>query len=771
MKAVIMAGGEGARLRPLTCDIPKPMARLCGRPIMEYILELLEEHSIREAAVTVRYLPDRIRDHFPDRRFGAVELDFVEEDRPLGTAGSVKNACPDDQEVLIISGDAMCDFDLTAAMEYHRTQNADVTILAKKVADPREYGLIDVHSDGRVAAFIEKPAFTQAISDLANTGIYILSKTALDRIPQDTFFDFAKDLFPAMLADGQKIMCLEDTGYWCDIGDLDTYISCQRDMLEGKVRCSIKGHRDWNGNVFLGTPPPRSCKITAPCYIGKDVTFEDGARLEAAVIDDGCYIGRDSRITGSILLQGVYAGDRSRMTGALLCAGASAKNGAMLFEGATVGAGAVIGARSTVTAGIKIWNEKTIPPATTVTEHVKVAPSQRGYFGEDGISGQVGVELTPEFLARVGCAIGSLKPESRIAIGSTAHQGVKVLRDALSAGIQSAGAAVLDFGESFRAWFEYNCSFSSAPLGVFVTGGTNAGIRLMGPGGLPANRETERGVESILARGEFVRRSFDRMGDRVEMNGMEMLYKAQLMRYAVKGLSGCSAQVRSQNMLVQDILRDTLYKLGCDIGAGFTLELSAQGDKVRIFDEALGYIPHHRILAWCAASLMERGEDVALPFDAPQFLDDVAEENGVVLHRYYDCPADSSDENARKMAAFQMWSRDGLMQAVLLMSLVKSAGGLGNLMRRFADFGMADKVVETSGNPAGLIRFLNTQKAGTVREGIVLENARGTVLVKPLKRGTAIRILAEAASSETAEEICADVEKLLRQKMNDSTST
>ncbi|MDL2233349.1 NTP transferase domain-containing protein [Ruminococcaceae bacterium OttesenSCG-928-L11] len=766
MKAIIMAGGEGSRLRPLTCDIPKPMARLCGKPVMEYILDLLGQHGITEAAVTIRYLPDAISGHFPDNRYGDIALEFAEEDKPLGTAGSVKNACGDADEVLVISGDAMCDFDLTEAMRFHRDTRADVTIIGKPVEDPREYGLIDIHDDGRIAAFIEKPAFSQAISDLANTGIYILSRGALDLIPDDTFFDFAKDLFPMMLGDGKKLMCKVDTGYWCDIGDLDTYIRCQRDMLAGKVECRIPGRRDAQGNILAGDPPPRTCTIVPPCYIGRDVVIEDGAVIDNSVVDTGCSIGLQSRVTDSILLQGAYVGERARLTGALACAGAGLKQGAMLFEGATAGAGSIIGRRAVVNAGVKIWNGKKVPDSALVTEHLKISLSERGTFGENGITGEIGVELTPEFLARLGSAVGSVKPNARIAVGSTMGKGVRVLKDALAAGIQSAGASVMDFGENFRARFEYDMAFSAAPLGVFITGGDKAGIRVLGPGGLPANRETERSIEAILARGEFVRCPYDRMGDRVEMSGMEMLYKSQLIRYAVKGLAGCAARVQSRSMMVQDTLRDVLYKLGCDVGDGFVLDISSQGDRVRLFDEEYGHIAHHRILAWCAISRMERGEDIALPFDAPHILNGIAWEHDVALHRYYDCPADSSDEEARKIAAFQMWSRDGLMQAVMLLSIIRDAGGLGNLVERHRAFDIATRTVETDGNPAGLIRKINTAREGIVREGVVLTRDNGVVLVKPLKRGRGIKIMAEAASSETAEELAADVERLLLEEQS-----
>jgi mannose-1-phosphate guanylyltransferase/phosphomannomutase len=219
-------------------------------------------------------------------------------------------------------------------------------------------------------------------------------------------------------------------------------------------------------------------------------------------------------------------------------------------------------------------------------------------------------------------------------------------------------------------------------------------------------------------------------------------------------------------MMVQDTLRDTLYKLGCDVSDGFTIDISSQGDKVRVYDEKLGYIPHHRVLAWCAASEMERGQDIALPFDAPHFLDDVAKENGVTLHRYFDCPADSSDAKARKIAAFQMWSRDALMQAIMFMSIVKREGGLENLCRRLPDFAMSVRTIDTDSNPAWLIRGINPHEAASVMEGVIINNSRGVVLVKPLKRGTGLRIMAEAASAEIADEICADVETQLKKAMD-----
>ena len=767
MKAVIMAGGEGSRLRPLTCDLPKPMARLCGRPMLEYILELLALHGITKAALTLRYLPDRIVQHFPDGSYSGISLSFVEETSPLGTAGSVKNACtPEDDNILVISGDAMCDFDLSAFAQAHIKSGAAVTILGKKVGDPREYGLIDADSETRVAGFIEKPAFSQAVSDIANTGIYMLSRRALGLIPDGIMYDFAQNLFPLLLARGEVLRCWQGDGYWCDIGDLDTYISCQRDMLWGRVKCRIPAE-----DTHLGPLSGAAVGITVvpPVYIGRNVLIEDGALIEAgSVLDDGCAIGKGARISGSIVLAGAHVAGGARLTGALVCAGASVKTGAMLFEGSTVGAGAIIGEHSTLDAGVKVWNNKKVPGGVRVAGHVKTGNAARSFFDDDGISGQVGVELTPEFCARVGAAVGSLNPRARIAAGCGPDRSAAVLAAAFCAGAQSAGAHIIDFGANFLTQFEFCMNFCAVDIGVFIKGGSRAWLRLLQDGGLPASRRLEHGVEGILSRGEFTRCSHELVGERVDMSGMGALYRSHLARLAPGSLSGFRVEVKSRSLAVQNTMRDVLRALGCDLEGRIIIELSSQGDRLRIFEPEAGTVRYHTILAACAAGEMERGFNIALPFESPRAIDDQAALLGRRVLRYLNTPADESDSEARSLAKKQMWSRDGLMQAIMFLKLAAEKGGIKALLERVSGFDVATRTLETGENPAGLLRAVSKHKPGGITEGVLLEDTRGILLIKPLKRGTGVRILAEALSFETASELCDSAEELLRRAMNGS---
>ncbi len=418
MKAVIMAGGEGTRLRPLTCDSPKPMAHLCGRPVLEYILDLLQEHDVLDAAVTMRYIPSAITAHFGDG-YRQMRLSFSEEDKPLGTAGSVRLAVDSqwggaNDDVLIISGDALTDIDLSEACAFHKSRHAAATLIVTRVADPREYGLAKFDREGRITGFLEKPGWGQAATDAANTGIYILSPEALESIPADTNFDFAKDLFPLLLRDGLPLYAYETKDYWCDIGDLTTYLTCQRDILEGRVKTNLPV----KDGVCMAEEPAGGYTLIPPIYIGKNVQIGAAAQIGPfAVLGDGCHIGNNAKVRGSVLLDGVYIGDRAALTGALVCHGASVRRGAALFEGAAVGEGAVIGEHAAVSPHVKIWPEKQVEAGTHLRENLREGGPAPGLFDDGGLCGETGVELTPEFCARLGAAIGSQVRGEKVAVG------------------------------------------------------------------------------------------------------------------------------------------------------------------------------------------------------------------------------------------------------------------------------------------------------------------------------------------------------------------
>ena len=236
-KAIVLAGGEGTRLRPVTGDTPKPLAPLLGRPLMEHILRLLKKHGFTRVCASVCYRAEEIRRAFGDGSSLGLSLCYREEERPLGTAGGVK-LCADfvgDEDVLIISADAACDFDLNALMDAHRRSGAAATLALYREAEPLRYGLALTDEAGFIRSFVEKPPWSRVVTDAVNAGIYVLSPRALAAIPADTDFDFARDLFPLLLRQGEKLLGLPMEGYWCDVGTPLSYYRCCVDALEGRL--------------------------------------------------------------------------------------------------------------------------------------------------------------------------------------------------------------------------------------------------------------------------------------------------------------------------------------------------------------------------------------------------------------------------------------------------------------------------------------------------------------------------------------------------------
>ncbi len=249
MRAVVMAGGEGTRLRPLTTNVPKPLLPVVGEPIMGHLLRLLNKHGIEQAVVTVQYLAASIRSYFGDGDEYGVRLSYATESVPLGTAGSVKNAEQGlaGEPFLVVSGDALTDIDLTALVEFHQRTGAMVTVALARKPNVIEFGNVITAEDGRIERFIEKPTWGQVFSDTVNTGIYVMAPEVLDLVPADEKVDWSADIFPKLMAAGEAIYGYVTDRYWEDVGTIDSYLSVQGDVLRGQRGCS--------GGRLRGCPP------------------------------------------------------------------------------------------------------------------------------------------------------------------------------------------------------------------------------------------------------------------------------------------------------------------------------------------------------------------------------------------------------------------------------------------------------------------------------------------------------------------------------------
>ncbi len=361
MQAIIMAGGQGTRLRPLTKETPKPMVRLLGRPLMEYSVELLKKHGFNDIGVTVLYLPQNIKEYFGNgERFG-VKMKYFEETEPLGTAGSVKSAQNElDEAFALLSGDALTNVDLSKVMSYHKSVGADVTIVLSRQEDPLEYGVVLTGTDCRVLAFEEKPQWENVISDTVNTGIYIINKSILDEIPPNTEFDFSKDLFPKLLKNNAKLYGYITEDYWCDLGTPEAYIQAHKDILLGKL------FGEKAGNVIEeGVKISEQTKLVSPVYISKNTVISgDSVIGPFTVIGEGC-------ILNSVKLENSVLWDKCVIE-KCECNKLIAGNGVKISE-AVFGGNNIVGSGSTLEKNVHLMKNAYIVNNTHVARNTTVS--------------------------------------------------------------------------------------------------------------------------------------------------------------------------------------------------------------------------------------------------------------------------------------------------------------------------------------------------------------------------------------------------------------
>ena len=473
MKAVVMAGGEGTRLRPLTSNQPKPMVPIVGKPCMEHILDLLRRHGMNEVVVTLAFMPQAIRTYFGDGTTLEMDVDYSVEEQPLGTAGSVRLARERLEETfLVISGDALCDVDLTALVAAHREKGAAVTIGLKSVDNPLEFGIVVIDEDGRVERFLEKPSWGQVFSDTINTGIYVLEPEVLRHIPADRPYDFSKELFPLLLEMGRPIYGHVLDGYWQDIGNLEQFRQANFDALDGRVQLDIPGLR-LRGNVWVSEEVDINevAGVAGPAFIGANCRIADGASIGAhAVLSQGVIVREGARVARSVVDAGSYLGRSSVVEGAIIGRGCDLRDHVRVHEGVAIGDQVTIGAEASLFPGVRVYPFKEIETGAQIHESVvwetRAASTP---FGREGATGLVNVDLTPETAVRLAAALGTaLRRGDRVVASRASADACRMIQRAIIAGLTSTGVHVADLRISPAAVTRHVLKTQALQAGIHV---------------------------------------------------------------------------------------------------------------------------------------------------------------------------------------------------------------------------------------------------------------------------------------------------------------
>jgi mannose-1-phosphate guanylyltransferase/phosphomannomutase len=452
MKAVIMAGGFGTRLRPLTSNVPKPMAPMVNRPMMYHIVEILKGLGIRDITSLLYYQPEAITSYFGDGSQHGIDMHYVQAEADFGTAGSVRNAAEFlDDRFIIISGDVLTDIDLARAIEYHEAKRAKATIVLTRVPDPLAFGVVMTNDEGKITRFLEKPQWGEVFSDTINTGIYILEPEVLELIPYKKEFDFSKDLFPHMLREDMGLYGYIADGYWRDIGNLNEYQTAHLDVLRGAANVRMPGERTVIAgavHVYVG----KECDIAddarfgGTVVVGDGVTIERGAFLADSVIGDGTRICAGAELRNTVLWKRCRIGRGAQLNDDVLCNDVVVGDDATIGENVFIADRCRIGDGARLLANIKLWPDKEVESRATLSTSLVWADRwMRELFTDARISGLSNVEIQPEFGAKLGSALGAFAGKGRsVAISRDSDNVSRMIHRAMTTGLMSAGVRVHD---------------------------------------------------------------------------------------------------------------------------------------------------------------------------------------------------------------------------------------------------------------------------------------------------------------------------------------
>ncbi len=680
MKAVVMAGGEGSRLRPVTANRPKPLVPICNQPIMEHILTLLKRHGISEVVSTLYYLSEEIQGYFGDGSDFDVKMHYSIETSPLGTAGSVKKAehLLKDGTFLIVSGDALTDCDITKAVEFHKKKGSLATLVLYRVQSPLEFGVVITDEDDRVVRFLEKPSWSEVFSDTVNTGMYILEPEIFEYMDPNKAYDWSNDIFPRLLAERKPMYGYVMDEYWADVGSLTQYREAQEHMLSGKVNLPVQGEELGNG-VSIGPNCiiDETAKLIPPLCLGRNCKVKKGATVGPfTVIGDNAFIEEDAHVERSVIWDSAYVGPNVGIHSAIVCSRATIKRDTVIREDAVIGDRCLVDVGCTIRPRVKLWPDKIVERGSTVTMSLVWGSKWRGNLFRDlGVAGLSNIEITPDFACRLGSAFGSCFPQgSKIVTCRDSTRSSRMIKRAVIASLLSAGCDVLDMRSSALPVARHFIKTSGAAGAVSVRklpGNTRVTlIEMLDSRGAYLGRNMERKVESAFFREDFKRTDPDDLGQiefasraveeyqvdyfrllghkgtgkRLKIvcdygySSLASIFPAMLERMGVESISlnsfnDAKRAPRSKAEVDRHVqnLGQIVGTLGYDLGVLFT----AEGERLTIVDEHGEQVLGNALLATLGTLIAKTRPDarIALSVTAPSLLEDALTKHGAHVIR------------------------------------------------------------------------------------------------------------------------------------------
>ncbi|ABK97668.1 mannose-1-phosphate guanyltransferase [Pelobacter propionicus] len=825
MKAVIMAGGFGTRIQPLTSNLPKPMIPLFNRPIMLHIVELLKKHDITDLVMLLYHQPEVIKKFFRDGSDFGVKITYVIPLQDMGTAGAVKAAEKYlDERFLVISGDLLTDFNLKKVVNFHNDNKAMATITLTSVKDPLQFGVVITDKERRITQFLEKPGWGEVISDTINTGIYVLEPEIFKYIPEGENFDFSQDLFPTLLANNDPLFGFPARGYWRDIGNTDSYREAYHDIFRGKVNLKIYEPKlDFVGkdlriasDVTLGDPSG----LEGTVVVGDNSQILRGVQIKDSVIGRNCTIEQGVRLSRCVIWDNTYVKKGARINDCVVCSNVLIGQGASLEEGVIIADGTSIGDETVIRRDVKIWPRKVVEPGSIVTANLIWGEKWRKLLFEGAIvRGLSNVELTPEFVAKLGCAYGTMLPKGSFVLGGRdSNRVTRMLKRCFMGGILSTGVNVRDLKMAPQPMLRYKLKTFGEVGGFHFRQAEDDPAALeivfMDSDGLDFSSGMAKNVERIFFKENFRRAHHTEPGAITDINNVADYYREGFLRAIDREQlkkAAWTVVIDFNHSAASQILPLILNELGCyvialnayvDEGRGFTREMDKQtaleqlskivssvgaqagfwldptAEAITLLDETGHILSGIELLSLFASLTMKSGQRgvIAVPVQAPSSIEQMAAPKRCQITRTKSSEramleaAGSSEvilagstDGRFALPVFQA-SFDGMFAIARLIELAAASGG--PLSRSLADLPECAYLQTSISCPwemkGGIMRKMSEDsldKEATFIDGIKVHFGDEWILLLPDQHSHYIHIVAEGKDHKSAQRLLAEYQK------------
>jgi len=820
MKAVVMAGGFGTRLRPLTEKLPKPMAYVANRPMMEHVVRLLAREGITELEVLLYFYPDKITSYFGDGSRWGTSIHYIGAEADYGTAGAVKNAEHRiDGTFLVISADIITDFDLSRAIEFHRERQAAATIVLTRVPNPLQYGIVITGEDGRIDRFLEKPTWGEVFSDTINTGIYILEPEVLSRIPAGKSFDFSKNLFPAMLAGGDRLLGYVAEGYWKDVGNLDEYLNVHLDILGGRVGIEFEGKQAGGGNVWIGEGS--RVDYTAELrnvLLGKDCVVESGVSAENVVLGDGCHVEEGAVIQSAVVWPRTKIHKGVRLQENIIGSDCEIRGRAFVAERAVISDHCTIGSEAVVKANVKVWPRKVVEDGAVLSSSLIWGEKwARSLFGAHGIYGLANHEISPEFAAKLGAAYAATFGRKVVLSTSRdSHKTSRMINRAIMTGMLSVGVDVHDYGVTPLPVVRYLARSHREEKGGVHTrkspfNPSLVDLKFFDENGLNLPMNAEKSAELLFFREDFVRADSEETGEisfpvggfdtyvdgfikaidgkAVKERGYHIVIdysfgSSTLIFPRILGRLGVEAVALNANLDAAKITKTEeefrrglhhLTAIARSLSADFGVMIDTGGEKIFLADEKGEILPDWvalQVFTLLACRRKKTGK-VGVPVTASRNIEKIAGRYGMEVVRTRTLPRSLMETAAREEVSFvgddnggYMFPRfqpafDGMYSIVWLMEmLARESRSLSDILREIPPTTMLQKKIPCAWEYKGTLMRMLTEHAKSLPaqfiDGVKIFHGEDWALIYPSQDEAYFHLAVEAEEPEDAERIAAE---------------